>query len=208
MPIDLTIEGDLNVTGNLPEVQRTFLQQENFAVYGVPLMSLRVWDALQTTLPGTSSADDLGMYGTAWGPSGATSLYVGTSDVKAAGTTTRYARFHFQLPTEYVSGQSVRIRVVAMMKTTAADTSATIDAEAVTIDNTHAASTTDLVTTSPISFNSTASATNCDFDVTSTSLAPGDWLDIRLKMVIVDAATGTAVIGTIPKVLVLCDIKG
>ena len=47
-----------------------------------------------------------------------------------------------------------------------------------------------------------------DFDITATTLSPGDWLDIRITINIVDSATATAVIGAILATEMKLDIKG
>src|SRR5574338_320399 len=72
--------------------------QRVLAEYSVPLTAFRVWDALQTNLPGTSATDDLGLI---TGTFGTDAVYIGTSDLKAAGATSRYARVLIPLPPNY-----------------------------------------------------------------------------------------------------------
>lgn len=218
------INGDLNVTGHLSSatmsvpsssvtnasvsgdaaIARSKLEQTTNAVYVVPLTDLRVWDAVATVLPGTSATDDLGLY---TGTYGTSPCYVGTSDLKAAGSTTRYARFFLRLPAEYDNGETVTIRVYAGMITTVADTAATIDVECWENDRDNTLGGADLVTTSATTINSLTFAAK-DFTVGPASLAAGDLLDVRLTMLVNDAATGTAVIGAIASVELLCDVRG
>lgn len=155
--------------------------------HAVPLTTLRVWDAPQTNLPGTSANDDLAIvYNTHL--TGAPTIE--TSDLKAAGATTRYAWFEFAVPDNYVAGKAITLRVNAGMKTTVADTTATLDAEVVR----QAAPSTDICATAAQSINSLTAADK-DFTITATSVVPGELLMCRLAVAVNDAATGTAVIG-------------
>ena len=203
IPNNVDIQGDLTVRGTLPTIQRSGLQQENFASYSVDLVNLRVWDAFQTAL-GTAASDDLGV---ATGTFGTGLPYVSTGDLKAAGATTRRARFVFQLPAEYVAGESVRITANAGMVTTVADTSCTLDFEAYKSNRDTTKTGSDLVTTSATTINSLTFAAK-DFDITATSLSPGDILDVRVSIACTDAATVTAVIGALADLQMKLDIKG
>lgn len=200
---NLRITGDLSVAGTSPSQARSWLTQDNNAKYGVPLSSLVVWDS-GAHLPTSAAADDLAV---AAGTYGTDTLAISAGDLKAAGATTRRARFTFTLPPEYVAGETVTIRVDAGMKTTVADTSCTVDVEAFKRGTGAAVSGSDLVTTSATSINSLTSA-NKDFAVTSTALSPGDELDVRVSIACNDAATVTAVTPTIAGIAVLLDIKG
>lgn len=190
----------------MPEYPRISLAQDGSMLYPVPLESLRVFDAFATVLPGTPAADDLGLVG---GTFGTDVPFASTGDVKALGTTTRRARFTFQLPPEYVSGQSVFIRAFAGMKTTISDGACTIDFEAYeTGTGTSGTLITgsDLVTTAATSIKSLTWA-DYDFAITATDLVAGNWLDVRMSIAVTDAATGTAVIAG-ARVSVGCSIKG
>jgi len=209
MAVVQTIDGDCRIKGSLtlggslsPAIARSGLAQDDNAEYVVPWASLRVFDALATNLPATSGTDDLGLYG---GTFGSASPKVSTGDVKAS-SVTRYARFQFALPPEYVAGQSVTVRLHAGMTTTAADTSATVDVECYKSDD-EAGIGSDLCTTTAADINDTTDA-DFDFVITPTGLTAGDVLDIRLTVAVVDSATGTAVIADIGKISVLLDIKG
>lgn len=199
---DMRITGNLQVDGTLPSYARTNLAQDPNAVFAIPMVNLRVWDALATNLPATPANDDLGLVG---GTFASATPKISTGDVKAAGCT-RYARFQFQLPVEYDAGMSLTLRLHAGMTTTVADTSATVDVECYKSDG-EAGLGSDLCATAAQSINSLTDADK-DFTITPTGLTAGDVLDIRLTIVVVDAATGTAVIADIGAIEFLVDIKG
>jgi hypothetical protein len=184
-------------------IARSKLEQNTLAIFPVDLNTLRVWDAYNTVLASTpGSADDLALVG---GTFGTAHQLVQTGDVKAT-TTTRYARFQVPLPAEYDDGETVQIRLYAGMETTVADTSALVDVVAYEIDGTGGISA-DLVTTAATTANSLTYA-NVDFTLTATSLVAGDILDVRIAFAVTDGATATAVIGSIGKIALLCDIRG
>lgn len=217
------IEGDLVVSGHLSPgtmtvpaasvtdssvsgsaaIARSKLALDTLKPYPVNLSDFRVWDAPATVLPGTSANDDLGLIN---GTFGTAPWYVGTSDLKAAGATTRYARARIRLPAEYDSAETVQLRLVAGMITTVADTSATIDVEAYKVGDDGTVGS-DLCSTAAQSINSTTFAEK-NFTITATSLAPGDELDVRIAITVNDEESGTAVIGAFRKCHLLCDVRG
>lgn len=200
---DVTITGNMTVGGQLkPPLARTYLAQDNLAVYEIPWHAWRVWDAYQTNLPGTAASDDLALIGTTFGSAQPS---IRTSDAKAT-TVTQRARAMFCLPAEYVSAETVQIRVAAGMITTVSDGTATIDFEVYRIGKDNSIGS-DICATSATTINS-LTASNKTFTVTASSLAAGDWLDIRATIAITDTATGTAVIGAIFACDIQCDIKG
>lgn len=200
---DLHVQGSITATGTPQPLTRAQLTQEDNARYKIQLTDFRVWDALATVLPGTPANDDLGLVG---GTFATASPSIQAGDLKAAGATTRRARCTFQLPPEYVAGQSVTIRASAGMLTTQADNSCTVDFEAYR-SNDETGIGSDLVTTSATSMNSTTFGDK-DFTVTPSTLLPGDTLDIRMSVACNDAATVTAVTPCIGGVEVLLDVKG
>lgn len=204
-PGDVTIEGSLQVNGTrTPTFSRSELTQENLAVYPISPEKWRVWDALQTNLPGTGATDDLALIGGTWA-TGVPSIQTG--DLKAAGATTRRARMVFQLPPEYVAGETVTLRVNAGMITTVSDGTATIDFEVYKSDRGVLVSGSDICATVATTINSLSFADK-SFTITATSLSPGDVLDIRMSIAIADAASATAVIGCAGEVALLLDIRG
>lgn len=204
MPTDLMVQGNIILTGSIqPAQQRTDLRQEDNVRRKIDLTDWRVWDAMATALPGTSASDDLGLVG---GTFGTNSPSIQTSDLKAAGATTRYARVTLSLPHTYVAGQSVTIRAHAGMKTTVADASATIDFEVYRADD-EGGIGSDICATAAQSINSLTLADK-DFSITPTTLLPGDTLDIRMAVTVTDAASVTAVIGIVGGIELLLDVKG
>jgi hypothetical protein len=201
---DVVIQGNLTVTGSIqPALARTDLSLDSGACYLIPWEAWRVWDAFATVLPGTAASDDLSLTG---GTFGTNAPSIQTGDLKNAGSTTRYARCVFQIPPEFQTGNTVTIRAHAGMKTTVASAAATIDFEAYR-SNLEDGVGSDLVGTAATTINSTTEADK-DFTVDATTLLPGDYLDIRMTVLVNDTATATAVIGFVGSVEVLLDIKG
>ena len=190
------------MVGELPEIARVNLAMDSLAEYPVPLTQLRVWDAITTLLPAAGASDDLGLVG---GTFGSASPSLQTSDSKAASTTQR-TRFQWALPPEYVAAQRLRLRLHAGMLTTISDTTATVDVE-VYESNREAGVGSDLCATSAKTINSLTLADK-EFDIDVSGLEPGDMLDVRITIAIVDAATATAVKGVIGAIEWLVDIRG
>lgn len=199
---DLMVQGSIYATGTPQPLTRAQLTQATER-FKVPLETLRIHDAFQTALPGTSSSNDLGLAGGTFGTN-APSLQ--TADLKAAGSTTNYARFTFNLPASYVAGQTCQVRVWGNMKTTVSDTAATVDIEAYRSGD-DASIGSDLCATAAQSINSLTVASK-DFTITAASLLPGDTIDIRLALLVNDAATATAVIGLVGGIELLLGTKG
>lgn len=199
-----TADGDLievlpSAAAILGSVARAVLTQDDLAPYALPLVNAKVWDAPQTAIPGTPANDDLGLI---YNTLGTASPSIESGDAKAA-TVTRYTYLQWAVPKEYQAGQTITLRLNAGMKTTVSDTSATIDAQVYR----QAAPTVDICATAAQSINSLTAADK-DFTITPTDVVPGDLLEIRLAIAIVDGATGTAVIGKLYRATVLADIKG
>jgi len=204
-PGDVLVLGNLQYTGSLlPGVARSGLTQDTSQSYWLPWDGFRVWDAVATNLPATPASDDLGLIGGTWG-TGVPSIQTG--DLKAAGSTTRYARCQFQLPPEYVTGTGLVLRLHAGMITTIAGTAATVDVEVYKSGKEFLVSGSDLCATAATSITSTTLADK-DFAITGTGLVAGDQLDIRIAILVNDAATGTAVIGCIGSAEMLLTIRG
>jgi len=203
-PGDINVPGVAYLRGGIaPLLARSYLEQDDNKVYPINLTDFRVWDALHTNLPGTAATDDLALVG---GTFGTNSPTIQTGDLKAAGATSRYARVMIPMPAEYVAGETVTLRLHAGMKTTVADTTATADVEAYESDREEGISA-DLCATAAQSINSLTLADK-DFTITATNLEPGELLDVRIHLAVNDAASGTAVIGLIGAVELVCDVKG
>lgn len=206
LPGDLIVAGDLRINGAVnPKLAKSaILLLADLQSFPIPLTDFRVWDAMQTLLPGTPSSDDLGLVG---GTFGTETPSLRSEDLKAAGATNKRARVLVQLPWEYVAGETITLRFKAGMITTVASSSATLDCEAYKLqDDPDDAIGSDLVTTSATSMNS-LTFSNIDFTVNATSLSPGDILDVRLTAAVNDGATATAVIAGITSAKLLCDVR-
>jgi len=202
---DLRVTGSITIkeSGISAQTRASILKQEALAMFPVNFMDLRVWDAIQTNLPGTPATDDLGLIGTTFG---STAPRVTAGDCKALGATTRYARFMVEMPECYEAGETVTLSLSAGMVTTVASVSCTVDVEAYEIDKIGGIGS-DLCTTSATTINSLVFA-NKAFTITPTTIAAGDVLDIRITIAVNDGATATAVTPTIAGIDLLCDIKG
>lgn len=202
---DVRITGALTIkeSGVAAQTRLTILKQDALAIFPVNMMDLRVWDAIQTNLPGTAATDDLALIGTTFG---ATAPLVTAGDCKALGATTRYARCMVALPECYEAGETVTLSLSAGMVTTVASVSCTVDVECYEIDKVGGISA-DLCTTAATTINSLTFAAKA-FTITPTALVAGDVLDIRLTIAVNDAATVTAVTPTIAGIDLLCDIRG
>lgn len=184
------------------EIARTKLDLDELAAYPYPLENLRVWDAYATVLPGTSSGDDLGLYG---GTFTSGSQLVRSYDIKGL-TTTLYARGRFIVPIEYQAGETITVRFHCGMVTTVAGTSCTIDLQAYIVDG-EGGIGSDLCATAAQSMNSLTYADK-DFTITPNSVTPGDVFDFRIAINSVDAVNSTAVIAAIGSIDWLMDVRG
>lgn len=193
---DAAIRSDAAIT-------RDKLNKETLAEYPLDFTAVRVWDAMHTVLPGTSSSDDLALVG---GTFGTNSPRLRTYDVKAAGSVTLRARFLLTMPVEYVAAEQVVIRVRGGMNTTVANTTATVDIEAYRCDDGGGVGS-DICATAAQSINSLSKADK-DFTITAATLSAGDQLDVRVTVAVNDGASATAVIAEISKISLLCDVRG
>ena len=202
---DIRVTGSITVkeTGISAQTRATILKQDANAIFPVRLTDLRVWDAFHTNLPGTAATDDLALVGGTFATAPPT---VSAGDLKAAGATTRYARFQMQLPECYDAGQTITLSISAGMVTTIADTTCTLDVQCYKLDKITGIGA-DLCATAATTINSVAFAAIA-FVITPTSLVAGDVFDVRLAITCTDAATGTAVTPTIAAIDLLCDIVG
>lgn len=201
---DVTITGGLTIRGALPAITRSSLVQETYSAFAVPLTSLRVFDDFKTAIatPGTSD-DDLGF---SQGVFGTGVPYVSAGDVKAV-TKTRKARFVYQVPMNYVAGQVARFSLYAGTLTTISDTTTTLDLEVFKQGSNTLITGSDLYVSSAQSIRSLTFA-DIQFDLTVTSLSPGDYLDVLITIASVDAATVTAVTPAIAKIQFQAATKG
>jgi hypothetical protein len=189
-----------NLTAS-PNITRAKLVQESKS-YTLPMENWRVFDAFNTVLPGTSADDDLALIG---GTFGTNTPMIKSRDLKTLSTSLR-ARTTFTIPAEYDAAQSLIIRAKAGMQTTVSDGTCVIDFEIYKSDN-EGGLGSDLCATAAQSINSLTFA-NKDFTVTSTGLAAGDVLDIRMTVTVVDTATATTVTAAIGVVQAIAAVRG
>lgn len=187
-----------------PKIARTELAQQDEEEFVVPLTLLRVHDAYQTNLPGTAANDDLALVG---GTLGTNAPSIQAGELKAAGSTTRYARFDFGIPPTYVAGETVKFRFAAGMITTAADTECTLDIQCYKSDEDNTVSA-DLASAAVTDNMNNTTFADVDFTITSTSLSPGDMLDVRMSILCNDAASGTDVIPCVAAIKLVVDTQG
>jgi len=202
-PGGIVVAGDINMTGALsPTKTRTqLLAITELAAFTVPWTLWRVWDAMQTNLPGTAATDDLALVGGTWA-SGSPSLQ--GIDFKG-NSTIAYARAQIPLPWCYADGQTVLLQFHAGMLTTEADDYARLDVVCYET-NEEAGISADLCVTGVQSINSTT-LVDINFNITPTNLTAGDLLDVRIHVTGNDALTATAVIPIIGAVQLLCDVR-
>ena len=218
------INGDLTVVGSITATQLELtnasisndnvkagaaIDRDKMAVetsmrHGIDLLNLRIHDNLLAWLTASAGTDDLGITA---GTLGTDVPTVRSGDGKAT-TIAQYARFQYTLPAEYHAGSDVTVQIKGGMITTISDDTATVDVNAYAHDGTTGVGS-DLCTTaaSPINTLMTTSATTTTFTVTGTNLTAGQKLDIRVAILITDAATGTAVIGEISEIDILLSKK-
>lgn len=206
VPGDLIVPGDLRLTGSISplKARSSVLALSELEIFNIPWTAWRVWDALQTNLPGTAASDDLALVG---GTFGTNSPSIQSRDLKSAGgAVAGYARCQIELPWEYDDGQTVQIMFHAGMLTTVADSDATLDIQCYETDEERGISA-DLASAAGVNNMNSLTLADITFTIDSTNLVAGDLLDLRVSISIEDAATGTAVIGCIGAAQLLCDVR-
>jgi hypothetical protein len=202
---NITINGDLRVTGTArfvttDGVKRDDLVQDVLKPFTIPLE--RWMKADLSAILGSAGTTHLGLVP---GTHGSASPSIQTSDAKAT-TVTQVMRQSIPVPAEYQAGETLILRLHAGMLTSAGDGTATIDVVAYK-SNEEAGIGSDLCATAAQSIKSLTLADK-DFTITSTSLSPGDLLDVLVTIAITDSATGTAVKGIIGSTKLLADVQG
>lgn len=200
-----TVNGVLNPAGGLAAGvnTRTSMTQETGKEYYLPIELARRHDHPMLPLPETAADDD---FGVAAGTFGSDSMILQTADKKSAGATSVYARWSFQFPVEYVTGQAASIKCRAFMSV-AADTTAVLDWEAYIVDGEGGVVGSDIVTGTATDINSTTPA-DVTLTLDATSLLPGVWIELRLAATITDGAGANPVIAYVGKPRLLLSVKG
>lgn len=184
-----------------PDVQRSYLVRES-KVYPITLTQLRVWDAMQTVLPGSAATDDCALI---TGTPGTDAPTIQAGDIGGQTISRKFA-FEFGLPPEYDAGQTAKIRVKAGMVTTVADTSATIDFSAYEIDRSGAVGS-DLVQTAAQDMNSITYA-DFDFTLDATNLNPGEKIVIVGTIAAQDSGDAGEMIPEVSALEMVLSVKG
>ena len=215
---DLRVNGDFSATtmtlaassvtnatvSSSAAIARTKLAQNSASRYTIPLSEMRVWNAFATPLTDTANADDLGLVDGTFG-TGVPTIQAG--DVGNAAST-RYCRFTWALPPEYVDGETVTVRLRGAVCTTVCNNSCTVDVECYTSDR-DGSSTGDICTTAATTINAVADTyVNCDFTLEPATLVNGMLLDFRLAIIYDDDGDAGVMIPEIAQVEMLIDIQG
>jgi len=202
-PGDVIIPGTARITGGItPTLARSsILAQSALQEFNIPLTQWCVWDAMGSRLPSAASSDDLGLVAGTWA-----SASPSIQSVDFGGTSTEaFARTMVALPWEYEAGQSVKIRIHAGMRVIA-DATCELDLVVYKSDEELGISS-DLCATAIQDMNS-ATYADFDFEITATSLSPGDLLDIRVEIDGTDAGDASAnITGVIGATKLLCDVR-
>ena len=182
-PGDVVVTGDVRISGSItPLMNKSAILALEEHEKLVPFDSWRVWDAFTTNLPATPATDDLGLVGGTF-----TTNSPSIQTVDAGGTsTTAYARAAIEVPQDYVSGQSFKIRFHAGMHTTIADTTCTLDLSVYRSDEERGISA-DLAAAAVANNIKSLTYADVDFVITATTLTPGDLLDVRISINVVDS---------------------
>lgn len=182
-------------------VPRTQLTQDDLQPYVIPLSYFEA--------PGTGA--QLGS--SAGTPSGALGLTIGThgsatpklvGEAASGNSKSNSGRVQFALPPEYVSGETITLRVRARI-TGNVQVAQTVDALVFKSDEA-AGVGSDLCATAAQSL--TTSAANYDFTITPTGLAAGDTLDVLITAAANDTGASNNRFIEIFRVAMLLDIKG
>jgi len=114
-------------------------------------------------------------------------------------------RGELQLPWEYIAASSVTIRLHAGMLTTVASDACTVDLAVYKSDE-NSTSTGDLCATAATNMNDLTFA-DLDFTITSSTLSPGDLLDVKITVSAYDEDDTGAMKACIGSVQLLCDVR-
>lgn len=196
LPGDLIVPGNCRISGVIsPAKDRDEVLSIEERVMTLPWSIWRIHDNIAGLPPAAAASDDLGLVAGVLGtnfPSVQTIDFGGT-------TTTAYIRAQIPVPADYVAGQTFKIRFHAGM-IVVADTACTLDITCYKSDTENLVGA-DLASAATPDNILSATFSDVDFTITATSLAPGDFLDVRVSIVGTDAGNAapliTAVIGLV-----------
>jgi hypothetical protein len=195
-PGDVIVPGNLRVGGSItPTLERDQILAIEERVATLPWSLFRIHDNIAGLPPAAAASDDLGLVAGALGTN-----FPSLQSVDFGGTsTTAYIRGQIPVPADYVAGQTFKIRFHAGMLVVA-DTTCTLDIVCYKSDTEDGVGA-DLASAAVANNIKSATFADVDFTITSTSLSPGDFLDVRIVITGVDAGNAapliTAVIGLI-----------
>lgn len=190
------------MVSNSAGLETVKLETRTSQVFPIPLTAGKVWDGVNSNLPGTAAADDLAIVTGTWGTDAPT---VQAGDIGGAAST-RYGLWEVPVPQNYRDGNTFIIRLRGGMLTTVADTSCTVDLEIYKADGSGAVGS-DLCQTSAATMNSTTFA-NIDFTVDSSAIDPGDRLLVRLAIAYSDTGDAGVMTPEISNMEVRCSTRG
>ncbi len=195
------VTGTVTTSGNITgPLNRSNIITET-GIYELPPTTWRVWDDMDSLLPGTATIDDLGL---TTGAFGTNAPYIASEDLNGDTTAASYARRTYTLPPEYVSGGTITLRFYAGIAVGGG--AASVDAVVYQESKTSIAITgSDLCTTAATSITTTFGAK--DFTITPTGRVAGDTLDIRIAVIGTTSVTA-GTIAQIPNIEMVLQIKG
>lgn len=183
-------------------ITRSKLALESLAFFGVPLTQFRVWDAVNTNLPGTAANDDLGITGGTWG----TNAFALTSGDFSGASITRRARVQVWMPENWIAGNNCQFLLYGKISATP-QVSATVDVEAYLTDYGGNVSGSDICTTAAVPMSLTSPQTY-PFVLDSAGLFVGTMIDIRVTVAGNDTGGSGAIEVLFGGAFLLCDIRG
>lgn len=181
---------------------RSGLVQDDLKPYGLELDTFKVTGTGAHL--GAAAGTPAGAFGLTFGTFATNSPKI-VGEAASGNTKTNKMRRQFTLPPEYVSGESVTLRIKCKEDVGAATVSTSIDAVVYEADKA-AGLSADLCATAAQDVTTTAA--NKDFDITPTALVAGDVLDIEITGVTTDTGGTVGTVLTIYDVALLLDIKG
>lgn len=203
LPGDLIVNGDLKFSGTLLGLTRAMIGKESSVRYPIKFSDFRVVGTCQP-LPNTSATTILGIVCPAFGTDG---FSLRTYDVKSAGAKSISAMVEFNLPAEYVAGDSASIVISAgILGAVLADTSATVTVDVRQADRIGGVSS-NLYAGAAQSINSNTFSDKT-FALTATLLTPGSRMLAKVTIAITDASGAVEVIAAIDAFDLLLNIRG
>jgi len=187
-------------TVTIPDASGTVLVgtvSSGLATYGIPLQIIKNADG--TSLSATAGSGNFAIKVGGWG--------TGTIKLETEGannnTKTDTCFFEFVLPPEYVAGGTVKLRLTAK-ESDEAEVSTTLSGQVYESDGEGGVGSN--IIGSWDATDVTTTWTTFTAPITSTDLAPGDRLEVYIRLVVDDTGGGSGGQAEIGKVELLCDL--